>query len=56
MIKRAIVAEQSVISKNCVVGASEGGIALIGQQTTLPEGYVVRPGEQVSGDTLKEDA
>ena len=56
VIKRAIVAEQSVISKDCVVGASEGGIALIGQQTTLPEGYVVRPGEQVSGDTLKEDA
>lgn len=56
VVRRAIVAEQSTVSAGCVVGASEGGIALIGQQTTLPEGYVVRPGEQVSGDTLKEDA
>ncbi len=56
VVRRAIVAEQSTVSRDCAVGASEGGIALIGQQTTLPEGYVVRPGEQVSGDTLKEDA
>ena len=28
----------------------------LGFAIALPEGYVVRPGEQVSGDTLKEDA
>lgn len=53
VVRRAIVAEQSTVSAGCVVGASEGGIALIGQQTTLPEGYAVKPGEQVSDDTLK---
>ena len=48
------VAEMSVIGENAVVGEDEGGIALIGQDTVLPEGYKVNAGEQVDNDSLKE--
>ena len=54
-IKRAIVAEQTVIGENCIVGEETGDIALVGQQTTLPAGYVVKAGEQVNNESLKED-
>ena len=47
VIRRSIVSENCVISSDCVVGGTEGDIALIGQDTTLPEGYVVKAGEQV---------
>ena len=54
VIRRAIVAEQTVIGENCVVGEETGEIALIGQQTTLPAGFVVKAGEQVNNESLEE--
>ncbi len=54
-VKRAIIAEQSVIGENCIVGQNGGDIALVGQDTVLPAGYVVRAGEQVNNETLEED-
>ncbi len=53
-VKRAIIAEQSVIGENCIVGQNGGEIALVGQDTVLPEGYVVKAGEQVNNETLGE--
>ena len=53
-VKRAIIAEQSVIGENCIVGQNGGEIALVGQNTVLPEGYVVKAGEQVNNETLGE--
>ncbi len=52
-IKRSIVAEQSVVGENCVIGAETGGVALIGQNTRLPDGYVVRAGEQADDASVK---
>lgn len=54
VIRRAIVAEQTVVGENCVVGEETGEIALIGQQTTLPAGFVVKAGEQVNNESLEE--
>ena len=42
-----------MISKNCQVGEVDGDIALIGQGTTLPEGYVVKAGTQADTDSIK---
>ncbi|MBR1822296.1 MAG: glucose-1-phosphate adenylyltransferase [Clostridia bacterium] len=58
VVRRCIVAENCVISKGSQVGEVDGDIALIGQGTTLPEGYVVKAGEQVDTDdiTRKEGA
>ena len=47
VVRRSIVAENCVITKGCVVGDTEGDIALIGQDTVLPEGYKVNAGEQI---------
>ena len=33
-------------------GELEGDIALVGQETTLPEGFVVKAGEQVDTDEI----
>ena len=52
VIRRSIVSENCVISSDCVVGELEGDIALIGQDTTLPEGYVVKAGEQVDTEEI----
>ena len=52
VIRRAIVSEDCVISAGCVVGEAEGDIALIGQDTTLPEGFVVKAGEQVDTEEI----
>ena len=52
VIRRAIVAEQTVIGANCCVGESGGDIALVGANTVLPEGCVVKPGEQVDTEAL----
>ena len=41
-----------VIAENCKVGEAEGDIALIGQDTVLPEGYVVKAGLQVDNDAI----
>lgn len=56
VVKRTIVAEDCVISANAKVGEDEGDIALIGQATTLPEGYVVKAGTQVDTDALRGEA
>lgn len=56
VINRAIVAEDCVINGNARVGEAEGDIALIGQATVLPEGYVVKAGEQVDMDAIKREA
>ena len=52
IVRRAIVAENCVVSSDCVVGELEGDIALVGQETTLPEGFVVKAGEQVDTDEI----
>ena len=54
VIRRAIVSENCIISTDCVVGEVEGDIALVGQDTTLPEGYIVKAGEQVDMDVIAE--
>ena len=52
VVRRAIVSENCVISENCKVGEAQGDIALIGQDTVLPEGYVVKAGLQVDTDAI----
>ena len=56
VVDRTIVAENCVISENAVVGEAEGDIALIGQATVLPEGYVVKAGQQVDMDAIRGEA
>lgn len=53
ILRRAIVAENSIIEKGCRIGG-DGSIALVGANTRLPAGSVVEPGGQVDADTLKE--
>lgn len=45
-VTRAIIAENAVLEAGCVIGGSEGGIAVVGQGVRLPAGTVVQPGEQ----------
>lgn len=52
VVRRAIVSENCVLSSGCQVGEAEGDIALIGQDTTLPEGFVVKAGEQVDTEEI----
>ena len=52
VIRRAIVSENCVIQKDCTVGETEGDIALIGQDTVLPQGYCVRAGEQIDNSVI----
>ena len=52
IVRRCIVAEDCVISKDCKVGEEQGDIALIGHATVLPEGFVVKAGEQVDTDEI----
>ena len=57
IVKRSMIAENCVIGSNALVGASDDGdegIALIGNYTNLPEGYVVKAGDQVDNDIIKE--
>ncbi|MBR1560305.1 MAG: glucose-1-phosphate adenylyltransferase [Clostridia bacterium] len=56
VVDRTIIAEDCVISKNAKVGEAEGDIALIGQATVLPEGYVVKAGAQVDMDAIRGEA
>ena len=56
VVKRTIVAEDCVISAKAKVGEDAGDIALIGQATTLPEGYVVKAGTQVDMDAIRGEA
>ena len=52
VIRRAIVSENCVIQKDCTVGEIEGDIALVGQDTVLPQGYCVRAGEQIDNSVI----
>ena len=52
VVRRAIVSENCVISSGCTVGEEAGDIALIGQDTTLPEGYAVKAGQQIDTDEI----
>ena len=52
VVRRCIISEDCVISKDARVGEAEVDIALIGQDTTLPEGYVVKAGEQVDTEEI----
>ena len=56
VVNRTIVAEDCVVNTNARVGEPEGDIALIGQATVLPEGYVVKAGEQVDMEAIKREA
>ena len=56
VVNRTIVAENCVINANARVGEAEGDIALIGQATIMPEGYVVKAGEQVDMEAIKREA
>ena len=56
VVNRTIVAEDCVVNANARVGEPEGDIALIGQATVLPEGYVVKAGEQVDMEAIKREA
>ena len=46
------MAENCVVSKDCRVGEADGDIALIGQGTTLPEGYTVKAGTQADTESI----
>ncbi len=55
VVRRCIISENCVISKDARVGeADQGDIALIGQDTTLPEGFVVKAGEQVDTEEISK--
>lgn len=54
VVRRAMVAEHCVVTRGCVVGEAEGDIALVGQDTVLPENYIVHAGEQVDGAVIAE--
>ena len=52
VIRRAIVAENCVVGENSAVGAVDGDIALVGQDTVLPAGFTVGAGEQVDAQEV----
>lgn len=57
VVRRAIVAENCVVKARCTVGENEGDIALVGQDTVLPEGFFVHAGEQVDAkEVAKREA
>ena len=45
-VRRAIVAENAVIMPGAIVGEETGDIAVVGNGVTVPEGTVVKAGEQ----------
>ena len=51
---RSIVAEKSVINENCSIGAAEGGITLVGEDTVVPAGTAVEAGAQVNGENWRD--
>ena len=59
-IKRGAIVKKSMIAENCIigpgafVGADGDGVALIGNDTNLPAGYIVKAGDQVDNDIIKE--
>ncbi len=54
VVRRAIVSEHCDISEGSAVGGPDGDIALIGQDTVLPKGYRVKPGEQIDNEIIAE--
>ena len=54
VIRRAIVSENCDIQRDCLVGEAEGAIALVGQDTVLPEYYIVHAGEQIDSSIIAE--
>ena len=52
VVRRAIVSENCTVTASCVVGEAEGDIALVGQDTVLPEGCVVKAGEQIDTEEI----
>ena len=50
-IRRAIVSENAVVGPDSVAGGN-GRIAVVGQETVLPEYSVVKPGEQIDMEVL----
>lgn len=51
-VRRCMIAENCQINAGCVIGEADGEIALIGQGTILPDGYVVKAGEQIDNDEI----
>ena len=52
VVRRAIVSENCTVTTGCVVGEAEGDIALVGQDTVLPEQCVVKAGEQIDAEEI----
>ena len=58
---QAIIGENSIVGCGCTVGApmresSEPvKVALVGQNTTLPDGYKVAPGDQIDAESLARE-
>lgn len=52
VVRRSIISENCVIQKNSTVGEAEGDIALVGQDTILPQGYCVCAGEQIDNSVI----
>ena len=46
VVRRAIVAENAVIMPGAIIGEETGDIAVVGNGVTVPEGTVVKAGEQ----------
>jgi glucose-1-phosphate adenylyltransferase len=55
IVRRAIVGENTVVGEGCLVGESgDSEIALVASNTTLPDGFVVKQGEQIGPDEVQE--
>ncbi len=52
VVKRAIIAELATVGRNCAVGDVSGGIAVVGDHVSLPDGEKVAPGEQLDCASL----
>ena len=57
IVKKAMIAENCDIGAGALVGSGEAAksdIALVGNNTILPAGYEVKPGEQIDNDIIAE--
>ena len=66
-VTKAIIAENSVVGKNCEIGAFEFSeskydekvyncdLAVVGEKTTVPDGIVIGKNTAVLGNTTKDD-
>lgn len=52
VIRRCIIAQNCAIGANCTIGEENGDIALVGQDTVMPDGFIVKPGEQIDNDAI----